>query len=179
MSDSLKTGTLAVGVTAVLLTAAFIFTTTRSTQTVTQPKQPMPTYSGFEAMDHITVGGVSTYYFSQSMTQGASTTCQWQTPGATSTVHIKARFGFASASAALIEFGKSPAINATTTLIGRYNLGAGVQATLVSTSSPSNSTGIDDVLVAAPSTWLAVKLGGGGTGSLPTGTCNFQAELLP
>lgn len=176
MSDQIKTGLTAMLVTVVLLTAAFIFT---NAQKPVQVPANTPTYGGFEATDHITVGGVTTYYFSQSMTQNASTTCQWQTPAATSTVRIKARFTLASTSAALIEFGKSTAIDATTTLIGRYNLSAGVQATLVSSSSPSNSTGIDDALVAAPSTWLAVKLGSGATGSLPTGTCNFQAETLP
>lgn len=129
--------------------------------------------------DHITVGGVSQYNFAQAMTQGASTTCNWQTPAATSTVSIKARFTLASTTQMLVEFGKSSGPMATTTLLGRYTLGAGVSGTLVSTSSPSNQTGIDDVFVAAPSTWLAVKLGGGSTFSVPTGTCNFGAETLP
>lgn len=150
---------------------------------VTPPLSPAPLAGSagndLAASDHLCVGGMCTYYFTQQMTQAASTTCQWQTPAATSTVRIRARYTLASTSAALIEFGKSAGSNATTTLLARYNLGAGIQATLVSTSSPSNATGIDDVMVVAPSMWLAVKMGSGGTGSLPTGTCNFSAELIP
>lgn len=127
--------------------------------------------------DHITVGGVGRYNFSQSMTQAASTTCNWQTPAATSTVGITARFTLASTSAALIEFGSSAGPQATTTLITRMTLGAGVQATIRATTTATG--GSDDALTVAPSTWLAVKIGGGGTLSVPTGTCNFTAETLP
>lgn len=127
--------------------------------------------------DFLNWGNVSTYKFAQTMTQGASTTCNWQTPAATSTVSIKARFTLASTSATLVEFGKSPSTQATTTLISRITLAAGVPGTIYSTTTSTG--GYDDVLVAAPSTWLAVKIGGGAAGSVPTGSCNFEAELLP
>ncbi len=130
--------------------------------------------------DHITWGGVSTYQFAQTMTQNSSTTCNWQTPQATSTVSISARFSLASSSSALIEFGKSAGPQATTTLLGRSILGAGAQGTILSSSTPISLTSlIDDVFVVAPSTWLAVKLGGGALGSVPVGTCNFTAVTLP
>lgn len=127
--------------------------------------------------DHLCFGGVCRYAFSQTMTQGASTTCQWQTPAATSTVSIHARFALASTSASLVEFGKSTGPYATTTNITRITLGAGAQGTIYATTT--SSSGSDDVLVAAPSTWLAVKIGGGATGSVPSGTCNFGATTLP
>jgi hypothetical protein len=125
-------------------------------------------------------GGVATYQFSQSMTQNASTTCNWQTPAATSTVRIAARFSLASTSAVLVEMGKSAGPQATTTKLGEFTVGAGAYATLVSSSTQADFGGaITWPFVAAPSTWLAVKIGGGGTGSVPTGTCNFSAETLP
>lgn len=131
--------------------------------------------------DYLKWGDVATYHFSQSMTQNASTTCNWQTPAATSTVRISARFTLASTSASLIEIGKSAGPNAITTKLGAYTLGAGAQGVIVSSSTPADfaSDGVDDAYIVGPSQWLAVKLVGGGTGSVPTGTCNFTAETLP
>ena len=125
-------------------------------------------------------GGVATHNFSQSMTQGASTTCQWLTPAATSTVRIAARFTLASTSAVLVEMGKSLGPQATTTKLGEFTVGASLPATLVSSSTQADFGGaITWPFVAGPSTYLAVKIGGGGAGSVPTGTCNFSAETLP
>lgn len=139
-----------------------------------------PSYGRAQAESESCQGGVCTYRFTQSMTQGASTTCNWQTPAATSTVRIAARFTIASSSAMQVEFGKSEGPMATTTSLGKFAVAANVQATLISsTTNALSDSGIDPIFVAAPSTWLAVKLPKGTTGTVPTGTCNFEATTLP
>lgn len=130
--------------------------------------------------DHLTWGAVSEYHFSQAMTQNASTSCNWQTPAATSTVKVTVRFAFASTAAAFIEIGKSAGPQATTTSLGKFTLAAGAQGTVISSSTvAATDLGIDPVSVVAPSTWLAVKGGGFGLGTIPTGICNFSAVTLP
>ena len=172
------TKTIGAGVVVLLLGVAF--TLGISLSKPAPATQPLGSITGPEIpYDHITVGGVSQYYFSQAMTQNASTTCNWQTPAATSTVRIRARFTLASSSAITAEFGKSAGKQATTTLLGRFALGAGASGTAVSSSSPVSSTNlVDDVTVAAPSTWLALKIPGG-VGNVPVGRCNFEATTLP
>lgn len=146
------------------------------------PAAPQGGYGALAGPDfpfqYTSLGGLQTWSFSQVMTQAASTTCQWQTPPATTTLAaFSYRFTLASTSATIVEMGKSSGPNATTTLFGTtFNIAAGVQAT-VEASSTAGSAG--DLMILAPSTWLAVKIGGGGTGSLPVGSCDFEVQVLP
>lgn len=127
---------------------------------------------------YLAVNGLATYSATVVMTQNSSTTCQYQTPPATTTLSAFAyRFGLASTTASQVEMGKATGPDATTTLFGTtFNIGASASATV---EASSTTGGAGDLMVLAPSTWLAVKLAGGGTGSLPTGSCNFEVQVLP
>lgn len=127
---------------------------------------------------YLAVNGLATYSATVLMSQNSSTTCQYQTPPATTTVTVFSyRFGLASTSAAQVEMGKATGPNATTTLFGTtFNIAAGAQATVEASSTAGS---VADAMILAPSTWLAVKLSGGNTGSLPTGSCDFEVQVLP
>lgn len=127
---------------------------------------------------YISVNNLQTWGGSFPMVQNSSTTCQYLTPPATTTLTVfNYRFGLASTTASIVEMGKSSGPNATTTLFGTtFNIAGGAQAT-VEASSTSGSAG--DQMILAPSTYLAVKLGGGALGSIPTGSCDFEVQVLP
>lgn len=162
-------------VSLVLVVGVFLFVQ----KSPTPEAQRVGSLSGPDiSSPYIAVNGLATYSATVVMVQGASTTCQYQTPAATTTLSAFAyRFGLASSSAAQIEMGKSSGPNATTTLFGTtFNIAAGAQATV---EASSTSGGAGDAMILAPSTWLAVKLAGGATGSVPTGSCNFEVQVLP
>ncbi len=135
---------------------------------------------GYEARNDFTLGGVTRYSYSQALTQGASTTCSFQTPAATSTLtSAGVRFTLASTSEVFVEIGKALSKQATTTLIGTtYDIAAGVPVMIVASTSPVGGAA-GAALVFPPSAWLNVKIGGGGALSVPTGTCNASFEAYP
>lgn len=89
----------------------------------------------------------------------ASTTCSVRAPAATSTlVFASLKVASTSATAALIEMGKSVSPNATTTLLGAANLAANAQGTMLASTT---NAGIDNANVFAPNTYFNVKVGSG------------------
>lgn len=148
----------------------------------TDTKQSANQYGSVSSPDisspYISVNNLQTWSATFPMVQNSSTTCQYQTPPATTTLTaFSYRFGLASTTSAIIEMGKSAGPDATTTLFGTtFTIAAGAQAT-VEASSTNGSAG--DLMILAPSTWLAVKMGGGAAGSVPTGSCNFEVQVLP
>lgn len=148
------------------------------------PTAPAPTHpvgsvsSPDISSPYISVNNLQTWGGSFPIVQNSSTTCQYLTPAATTTLTVfNYRFGLASTSAVIVEMGKSAAPNATTTLFGTtFNIAGGAQATV---EASSTAGGAGDLMVLAPSTYLVVKLGGGGVGSVPTGSCDFEVQVLP
>lgn len=125
-------------------------------------------------------GGIYHYGGSTTaLTQNASTTCSIQSPAATSTLRYAAiRFDLASTSAIQIEMGKATTAFATTTSLGIHNLGAGAQVTLLASSTAATVGGADPAIVFAPNTYFNVKLGGGGTGTVPSGKCEALWDTI-
>lgn len=125
-------------------------------------------------------GGLPEYQAGVPLIQGASTTCAIQSPAATSTlISAGIRFDLASSSAAYIELGKSVSAFATTTSLGIHNLAAGAQATILASSTAAVNGGADPATVFAPNTYFTVKIGGGGSASVPTGICFARFLALP
>lgn len=169
---------LSIVIIALLALGGYVFTATRPAEIVKTDSQKFGSATSPDiSSPYLAVNGLQTWSANVQMVQGASTTCQFQTPPATTTLTVfNYRFGFASTSAVVVDMGKSTGPNATTTLYGTtYGIGAGNQAT-VEASSTTGSAG--DAMILAPSTWLAVKMGGGALGSLPTGSCDFEVQAL-
>lgn len=122
---------------------------------------------------YFSFGNVRRWASNVSLTQNASTTCALQSPAATSSlVAAGIRFQVASSSALLVEMGNSSSAFATTTLLGRFTVGAGAQATIIASTSPAAG----DAIVFSPNTFFTVKIGQGATGSLPVGSCHATWE---
>lgn len=126
--------------------------------------------------------GVQTWPIAVNFTQNASSTCNIQSPNATTTLNsFGVEIDNASSTATIWEIGQSATPNATTTLIGtKTTLAASLQYFIQASTTPTAGA----VTVFAPNTWLVVKAGGGITagdaaagGFVPTGTCGavFQA----
>lgn len=162
------------GLMALFLTAAVYEVNQKP---VTQP-QKVGSLSGPDiSSPYISVNGLQTWSQNIPMVQGASTTCLYQTPNSTTTLSaLSYRFTLASTSAAQVEMGKSSGPDATTTLFGTtYTVAAGAQAT-VEASSTAGAAG--DLMILAPSSWIAVKIAGGALGSLPVGSCDVEVQAL-
>lgn len=175
--ENIKNTIISAVVGAVVVAGAFLFL--HPTYTTQPAPQKVGSVSSPDiSSPYISVNNLQTWSASYQMTQGASTTCQFQTPPATTTLTVFSyRFGLASSTAAQVEMGKSSGPNATTTLFGTtFTVAAGAQAT-VEASSTAGLAG--DSMILAPSSWLAVKLAGGGVGSVPTGSCDFEVQALP
>lgn len=126
-------------------------TTVNTLGAVTSPDINSPYFS---------FGGVREWAGFTQTFAAASTTCSLQSPAATSTLVFGSfRVASTSATAALIEMGKSVSPNATTTLLGQATLAANAQGTMI--ASTSLSSGIDGAAVFAPNTYFNVKVGSG------------------
>lgn len=178
MSDSLKTGILAVVVTAVLLTGAFIFTsmsTSKDTATATTPtrERNFGSLAGPNIpSQYLTWGDVSTYNYTDTFNQASTTVCSITSPAATSTlVFASAAVTTGTTTALVYDFGKSNVMDATTTLIGQTStVASGALATLVASTTQTMSA-----LVFGPSQILNVKYGGAlGALNVLVGTCKAQ-----
>jgi hypothetical protein len=124
---------------------------------------------------YFSFGGVRRWAANVPLTQNASTTCNIQSPAATSTLVAAAvRFSLASTSAEIVEIGRSTGGYATSTLIGSaYRIDAGAQASIIASTSPAAG----DALLFSPNTYFVVKMGGS-TGNVPTGACHAVFEEI-
>lgn len=128
-------------------------------------------------------GGVNTTQASMTMNQGTTTPCAIQAPAATSTLRLaSAAFAVSSSSATRITFAKAVTNpTATTTLISVGLLAAGVQGTVI--ASTTLGAAVDDATTFAPNTWLVVGVAGGdtgvnATGFVPVGVCKASWTVL-
>ncbi len=104
-------------------------------------------------------GGVTQYNFSAGLTQGASTTCSFQSPSATSTLtYAGIRFDTATSSGTMfIEMGQAANQYSTTTLIGtKYVLVNSAQDFIEGSTTPQAGK----ANVFAPNQYFNIKIGG-------------------
>lgn len=120
------------------------------------------------------VGSLVQWEYHIAMRPNASTTCQFISPGATSTLaSLTAKISSSTTGANIVEFGTSVGGFATTTLYGTtYNVAAGAQASIVASTSPTTGNP-----VLGPNTKISVKVGNYGA-TAPQGTCNVKFNVL-
>ena len=129
-----------------------------------------------------TVDGVRTWYLSAQLNaSSASTTiCTWKLPNATTTPKlVTAQITTASSTALQFEWGTSALQAATTTSLGVANIGSGVKATIVASTTAGHfaaADNIDPAFLLSPNNYLTLKFGGSAVGGGLKGTC--KAELL-
>lgn len=145
------------------------------------PKEEKPFRAQSEAVTEgncYTFRGVNVCPNRVPMQTATTTVCAIKSPAATSTlVRASAQFRVSSSTASTITLAKAATFTATTTLLGQqYIIAAGAQATVVASSTTSNS-GLQD-FVFAPNQYFVVGMSGGiGTFS-PSGFCNATFETL-
>lgn len=107
--------------------------------------------------------------------QATTTVCAIISPAATSTlVFGSAKFASLSTSAALVTMAKAATPYATTTLLNIASIAAGLQGTVLATTTWAG--GLDPATVFAPNTYLVVGVQGAGTPFSPVGSC--EAEFV-
>lgn len=117
------------------------------------------------ASPYLAISGVRYEYRSKDLGTSTSTPCSFQSPASTSTLSFaSATIKVSSTTATTWTVAKATTPYATTTKLGKFAIGSGVQATMVaSTTRPS--TGLeelleDDILVFGPNQYLVWGLAG-------------------
>jgi len=138
------------------------------------PLQPLGAVSGPDIYSpYVSVNGVTSWYYRAGMTN-ASTTCQFRSPPATTTLALydfTAQVTLAPTTTPQFELGYSTSNMATTSRLALHTFTAGTLRSIVSTTTPT------DALI-APNTWFAVKQGGGGGSFVPTGVCQLTLKQV-
>ena len=129
--------------------------------------------------------GITRCFNRSGLTTGTSTPCNFKSPNATSTlVSGSIKFTTGTTSYMIVQMGKGPLMTSTSTnLVGSYYMPAGAQATVLSTTSPTDLQNN----IFAPNTWFTVGLNTSGTGVAggsvvtnlaPTGFCQATFETV-
>lgn len=115
----------------------------------------------------VEIGGVITCYRSSALLTGTTTTCVLPSPSATSTLaRATLRIGVGSSTASTWFANKGTTRFASSTLLGQFSVGSGVQATLVVASTTADTTivagSVNDIasMVFAPNTWVVWSTAG-------------------
>lgn len=133
---------------------------------------------------YFSYGGVRHWAAQTGLRAGTTTVCALQSPASTSTAQtIGVKIDNASSTATIWDVAKASTPFATTTLLGSaYSVGAGAQAFIRASTSPTAG----DASVFAPNTYVvigvrqAISAGDtAGTGFVPTGICEASWVEFP
>lgn len=127
------------------------------------------------------VGGISRFSTSKGLAKATTTPCVITAPSATSTLESAGiRFASSSISASIVTIAKAAKNTyATTTLINRVNVAAGIQGTIMASTTINTDvggTGVDPLLVFAPFANLVISMEGADSTFSPSGVCHATFE---
>lgn len=105
-----------------------------------------------------TIGGVTFHADTQAFDTATTTVCSLQSPSATSTlIRAGGTFDVSSTTATKITMAKAANAFATTTFLGRANVGADEEATISASTTPPNSEEDPDI-VFGPNEWFVIGM---------------------